>query len=63
MQHLITQTSDYGSFKSGAYNVDGKWYRTTGIRTPHGWEWTLVMDNSTHPNLKALKSHLIAKLA
>jgi len=60
MTHIITQTSDYGTFKTGAYKIGDKYYRTTGIRTVQGWSWTLVLDNSNHPNLSSLKAHLLS---
>lgn len=63
MKHIITQTSDYGTFKRGAYKVGDKYYRTTGLQTGYVWEWTLVLDNSTHPNLRALKAHLLTVIA
>lgn len=63
MTHTISKTSDYGTYKQGAYEIGGKFYRTTGIKTGNVCNWTLVLDNTTHPSLRALKAHLLRKLA
>jgi len=52
-------TSDYGTFKTGSYTLNGQTYRVNGTCSGGVWSWTLVFDMSSHNNLREVKSHLL----
>jgi len=52
-------TSDYGTFKTGSYTLNGQPYRVNGNCVGGQWSWTLAHDMSNHNNLREVKSHLL----
>jgi hypothetical protein len=60
MTFNLISTSDYGTFKTGSYTVNGQPYRVNGIQQGHTWTWTLVHDMSDHNNLREVKNHLLS---
>jgi len=59
MKFKTISTSNYGTFKTGSYTVNGQPYRVNGICRGNVWTWTLAYDMSEYNNLREVKNHLL----